>query len=474
MRARFTATLYAVIALAFAVFAVPAFAGDHGGGGWGHDHQQAAQQQPSDQQQQSSDQHGGWKHDQGGSQSSSSQQQSGSSTDNSTGVKPSNSTQHDTHAAASSNQTKQYGNGKTAGQIATQAGYGDATLHGPGNSQPHKTSCGGHEVDVHALKAHGGDCGQAQQQQAEQTQGCGCQSQSEQSSQAKAAEEEQQQDEQEQKQVEQTQSCGCQSQTEQSSQVKAAEDEQQQDEEEQQVQQTQSSEVPAVVELTHVTICHATGSSTNPFVRISPSASGVFHGHMGHQDARDIIPPFTWNGMTFSQNWDTNGQAIWNAGCAQPAAQVQSATETQQAPSAQASEENESAEQETQSTEETESAPSSSAVVIQQSPTATQAPTASAQAPAAATQSPSTATQAPASSGVLGASVALKRPKAKPAAGPKAAGGVLGTTTPLRSAVTSGTLPFTGLPLWPFLLGAAVLLAIGIASRFAAADRRAS
>ena len=71
------------------------------------------------------------------------------------GVKPSNETAHDTHAAASSDETKQYGNGKTAGQIAVQNGAAPSTiLHGPGNSQPHKAApcSGGHEVDVHALK----------------------------------------------------------------------------------------------------------------------------------------------------------------------------------------------------------------------------------------------------------------------------------------------------------------------------------
>jgi hypothetical protein len=71
------------------------------------------------------------------------------------GVKPSNDTAHDTHAAASSDETKQYGNGKTAGQIAVQNGAAPSTiLHGPGNSQPHKAApcSGGHEVDVHALK----------------------------------------------------------------------------------------------------------------------------------------------------------------------------------------------------------------------------------------------------------------------------------------------------------------------------------
>jgi len=79
------------------------------------------------------------------------------------GVKPSNDTAHDTHAAASSDKTKLYGNGKTAGQIAIQNGAAPSTvLHGPGNSQPHKAApcSGGHEVDVHALKGKRGKaCG---------------------------------------------------------------------------------------------------------------------------------------------------------------------------------------------------------------------------------------------------------------------------------------------------------------------------
>jgi hypothetical protein len=77
---------------------------------------------------------------------------------NSEGVKPSNTTEHETHAAASSDKTKKYGNGKTAGQIAISNGAApSAILHGPGNSQPHKVApCGGrHEVDVHALKGKG-------------------------------------------------------------------------------------------------------------------------------------------------------------------------------------------------------------------------------------------------------------------------------------------------------------------------------
>lgn len=74
------------------------------------------------------------------------------------GVKPSNETDHETPAAASSDKTKKYGNGKTAGRIAMQNGAAPAAiLHGPGNSQPHKVApcSGGHEVDVHGLKGKG-------------------------------------------------------------------------------------------------------------------------------------------------------------------------------------------------------------------------------------------------------------------------------------------------------------------------------
>lgn len=78
----------------------------------------------------------------------------------------------------------------------------------------------------------------------------------------------------------------------------------------------------------HVTICHATGSSSNPYVQISPSASGVFNGHLGksHQDGRDIIPPFEYKGKTYSQNWDATGQAIWKNGCVKPSTTTTTST----------------------------------------------------------------------------------------------------------------------------------------------------
>lgn len=82
----------------------------------------------------------------------------------------------------------------------------------------------------------------------------------------------------------------------------------------------------------HVTICHRTGSHHNPYVVISPSVSGVYHGHYKEHNEHavfpnsasdgkwgDIIPPFQYRGVTYSLNWNTDGQAIWNNGC-RPAA----------------------------------------------------------------------------------------------------------------------------------------------------------
>lgn len=73
---------------------------------------------------------------------------------------------------------------------------------------------------------------------------------------------------------------------------------------------------------TTVTICHATGSNTNPYTRITVDDDAVNgsgnndHNRNDHQDGEDIIPPGFWdfNG----RNWNTQGQAIWNNDCNVP------------------------------------------------------------------------------------------------------------------------------------------------------------
>lgn len=66
-------------------------------------------------------------------------------------------------------------------------------------------------------------------------------------------------------------------------------------------------------------ICHAAGNS-GKYVKVPAADSGVANGHYGqsHQGARDIIPPFVYEGKDISQNWDDAGQAIYDADCGEP------------------------------------------------------------------------------------------------------------------------------------------------------------
>lgn len=65
-----------------------------------------------------------------------------------------------------------------------------------------------------------------------------------------------------------------------------------------------------------ITICHATGSETNPYVEITISLNGLHgHGNDKHQLEEDIIPPNTGNIVPGGQNWTADGRAIWDNGC---------------------------------------------------------------------------------------------------------------------------------------------------------------
>ncbi len=69
----------------------------------------------------------------------------------------------------------------------------------------------------------------------------------------------------------------------------------------------------------HVTICHRTGSASNPYIIISPDVEGVVNGHLDHEQTGnglggDIIPVFTFNGVTYSKNLSTDfGNGITGA-----------------------------------------------------------------------------------------------------------------------------------------------------------------
>ena len=62
-----------------------------------------------------------------------------------------------------------------------------------------------------------------------------------------------------------------------------------------------------------VTMCHATGSSTNPYVMITLDVAGPFHAHLQHDGdhpGEDIIPPFTYREETYqSPNWAQYAEA---------------------------------------------------------------------------------------------------------------------------------------------------------------------
>ena len=210
------------------------------------------------------------------------------------------------------------------------------------------------------------------------------------------------------------------------------------------------------------TLCHATGSATNPYVVITPSVSGAYHGHLAHQDSGDIVPPFTYKGTTYSQNWDAAGQALFANGCAAVAAR-ESQPPAPAAPLA------------TAATPAPAPAPAlapalAPAPAPAAAPAAAPAPATPANAPAAAVAA---ATKAPAAvtapAAVAPASEELAAAAPPSAAEEQAAGGVLGATAsaPQQNAETgtAATLPFTGIPLWVATLFGIALLGTGLALR---------
>jgi hypothetical protein len=103
---------------------------------------------------------------------------------------------------------------------------------------------------------------------------------------------------------------------------------------------------------TEITICHATGAQTNPYVTESPAinSSGAFAGELagGHNSHigplwflgieeawGDIIPPYDYPPADFHYaglNWTAEGQAIYNNDCNIPEATPEPTPEVTPAP----------------------------------------------------------------------------------------------------------------------------------------------
>jgi len=65
-----------------------------------------------------------------------------------------------------------------------------------------------------------------------------------------------------------------------------------------------------------VTMCHATHSGSNPYAEITTNAGGAYNGHYGpsHQSGDDVIPSFSFNGTTYSENLP-DGQNLLDHHC---------------------------------------------------------------------------------------------------------------------------------------------------------------
>jgi hypothetical protein len=195
---------------------------------------------------------------------------------------------------------------------------------------------------------------------------------------------------------------------------------------------------PGNSKLHKVTICHATGSTSNPYVVITVDVHAL-KAHTQHQDGRDVIP-------------------APSGGC--PAASSGGGTTT------------------TGTTGTTTTGTTTTGTTTTGTTTTTTTGTTATTTTGTTTTGTTTTTGSTTTGGVAGVSTpppgghSAGSPQPSVQGGPQGGpAGVLGVTTRLGTAARSGTLPFTGVPLWLAALAAAGLLAAGVGLRRTAQQR---
>lgn len=230
----------------------------------------------------------------------------------------------------------------------------------------------------------------------------------------------------------------------------------------------ESTPAPPATAERKVTICHATGSATNPYVEITVDEHALKNGHTA---AKGDIIPAPASGCPTGQAAAASETQQCSCNTSESVSQTENASKS----------ENLSVSSQKQSTLQPQESQPQAAPAATPAP-ATPAPATSAPAsPAPATPAaPSPAPATPPASGTAGVQVT----KTKPAAATQAeaappASGVAGASHTLRSSpasstggVLGATLPFTGFPLWGVALAALVAIGIGLAFNRTGGSRR--
>jgi hypothetical protein len=217
-----------------------------------------------------------------------------------------------------------------------------------------------------------------------------------------------------------------------------------------------------------VTICHRTGSATNPYVVITIARAGWENGHSKHEGDRLLAPGDDPAKVCVAQAGQAAAAALPRTSAECPAATttvevpvgVWHATGSRKNPYVFITPSLNSAHYD-------RSKHPDDRIVTEQRTVVTRGGTCAEAVPAAAASvagpgGPTTGGEVASAAGVAAAGSAAP-PAAQARGGDE--GGVLGAVASLGSPVTRGTLPFTGLPLWLAALAATALLLTGAALR---------